>query len=313
VKNCRRTAGCSFTSSCHVPITNHRLPDSVQRQNDLLRSRPHSSMTRFAFTTLLAITAALAALWFLHGSARFWGLIALGTIYVAIFALGMSRIGLQFFCPSICRGEPGPKRIALTFDDGPDPAATPALLDLLRREGVIATFFCIGRNVEAHPALAARLVAEGHLLGNHLFSHGWWTGFLRKRGLVSEIIRTQQAIQRATGSTPTFVRPPVGLTNPHFAGALKSTGLTMIGWDLRTFDSSSSAAAVIRRISRGARDGSIIVLHDGGANPANLEEILTNVIPHLRSEGFTFARVDEMLPSSASILGVSGEESSIKL
>ena len=170
------------------------------------------------------------------------------------------------------------------------------LLDLLRREQVLATFFCIGRNVEANPALAARILAEGHLLGNHLFTHAWWTSFLRRSGLVKEIVRTQEAIRRATGSTPQFVRPPVGLTNPHFVGALRATGLKIIGWDVRTFDTTRPPEAVIRRIRERTCDGSIIVLHDGGANPANLEQILANVIPHLRSEGFTFARVDAMLP-----------------
>jgi len=263
-------------------------------------------MTRFAITTLLAIAAALAASLLLHGYARLWVLLGLSALYVTIFAVGMSRIGLQFFCPAICRGPSGQKRIALTFDDGPDPLATPALLDLLRREQVRATFFCIGRNVEAHPALAARVVAEGHLLGNHLFSHGWWTSFLRRRGLVNEIIRTQQAIQRATGSAPKLMRPPVGLTNPHFAGALQATGLTMIGWDIRTFDTSRPAETVIQSIRQRARDGSIIVLHDGGAVPTRLQQIIEDVIPYLRSEGFTFARVDEMLPRGKGILPVSG-------
>jgi peptidoglycan/xylan/chitin deacetylase (PgdA/CDA1 family) len=266
-------------------------------------------MSRFALTTLLTIAAALAAVFFLHGSARSLELIGLSLIYVTLFALGMSRIGLQFFCPAICRGTPGQKRIALTFDDGPDPVATPALLDLLHRERVPATFFCIGRNVDAQPVLAARVVAEGHLLGNHLYSHGWWTSFLRRRGLIDEIVRTQQAIQRATGATPIFLRPPVGLTNPHFAGALKATGMTMIGWDLRTFDSSRPAKAVIQRIRRQVRDGSIIVLHDGGADLLHLEEILTDVIPHLRSEGFTFARIDEIVSRGTDILPLSDASS----
>ncbi len=227
-------------------------------------------------------------------------------MYVVIFALGMSRIGMQFFCPAICRGMPGQKRIALTFDDGPDPVATPPLLDLLRHEKVPATFFCIGRNVETQPVLAARIVAEGHLLANHLYSHGWWTSFLRRRGLVDEIVRTQQAIQRATGATPIFVRPPVGLTNPHFAAALKATGMTMIGWDLRTFDSSRAAKVVIELIRRRARAGSIIVLHDGGAEVSHLEQILADIIPYLRSEGFTFARIDEIVPHGTGVPPVIG-------
>lgn len=251
-------------------------------------------MSRFTVTNLLAIAAALALMLLLHGSVRPGALIGLAVLYVTIFSLGMSCIRLQFFCPAVCRGATGGNRIALTFDDGPDPLATPALLDLLRRENVRATFFCIGRNVESHPELAKRIVADGHLLANHFFTHAWWTAFLRRRGLVDEMLRTQQAIQNAAGIVPRFMRPPVGLTNPHFPGALRHTGLTTIGWDVRTFDSARSVETVIRRIRHRARDGSIIVLHDGGAQPKKLEAILAEVIPYLRQEGFAFVRVDEM-------------------
>jgi peptidoglycan/xylan/chitin deacetylase (PgdA/CDA1 family) len=170
-----------------------------------------ASMSRFAATTLLAVIIALLLAASLRGFSRVGALLALAGVYVALFALGMSCIRLQFFCPAICRVERQPGRVALTFDDGPDPQATPALLDLLRREGVSATFFCIGKNVAAHPQLAARIAAEGHLLGNHLYSHFWWTSFLRRRGLVGEMMRTQQAIAAAAGVTPRYLRPPVGL------------------------------------------------------------------------------------------------------
>jgi peptidoglycan/xylan/chitin deacetylase (PgdA/CDA1 family) len=256
-----------------------------------------ASMSRFAATTLLAVITALLLAASLRGFSRVGALLALAGVYVALFALGMSCIRLQFFCPAICRVERQPGRVALTFDDGPDPQATPALLDLLRREGVSATFFCIGKNVAAHPQLAARIAAEGHLLGNHLYSHFWWTSFLRRRGLVGEMMRTQQAIAAAAGVTPRYLRPPVGLTNPHFAGALRETGLTMVGWDVRTFDSARSTQTVLRRISGKTRDGSIIVLHDGGASPQILTEIVSAAITDLRSRGFSIERLDRMIES----------------
>jgi peptidoglycan/xylan/chitin deacetylase (PgdA/CDA1 family) len=252
-------------------------------------------MSRFAATTLFAAIIAVLLAASLHGPSRMVALLGVAGIYVALFAMGMSCIRLQFFCPAICRVERRPGRVALTFDDGPDPVATPALLDLLRREKVSATFFCIGKNVAAHPELAARIAAEGHLLGNHLYSHFWWTSFLRRRGLVDEMMRTQQAIAAAAGVTPRYVRPPVGLTNPHFAGALRETGLTMVGWDVRTFDSARSTQTVLKRIRRKARDGSIIVLHDGGASPQILTEIVAAAIADLRSRGFLIERLDRMI------------------
>ena len=251
-------------------------------------------MSRFWLTTLLTAAAGLAGAIFLRHSAQTWFLASLAVLYATIFAAGMTCIGSQFFCRAICGGDPSQNCVALTFDDGPDPTVTPGLLDLLKREQISATFFCIGRNVEAHPELAKRMVAEGHLIGNHFFTHAWWTPFLLSRGLSDEMRRTQQAIERATGFVPTFVRPPVGLTNPYFPAALARVGLRMAGWNLRTFDTSKSAEAVILRIRSRVRPGSIIVLHNGRAQPAKLEEILADVIPFVRSRGLGFARLDEM-------------------
>jgi peptidoglycan/xylan/chitin deacetylase (PgdA/CDA1 family) len=252
-------------------------------------------MSRFWLTTFLTAIAGIAGAVFLHHAARIWFLAALAVVYAAIFATGMTCIGLQFFCGAICGGDPSQSRVTLTFDDGPDPAVTPGLLDLLKREQISATFFCIGRNVEAHPELAKRIVADGHLIGNHFFTHAWWIPFLRSRDLVDEMQRTQEAIERATGFVPVFVRPPVGLTNPHFPAALACVGLRVVGWNLRTFDTSRSAKSVILKIRSRVRPGSIIVLHDGKVDPAELAEILADVIPFIRSRGLDFARLDKGL------------------
>lgn len=253
-------------------------------------------MTRFAaITTVFALVAGVVALG-ATGALRWWGLACVLAGYGTVTGLGVAFIRLRLFVDAICRGKRGGGRIALTFDDGPDPAATPALLGLLEEQGVKATFFCIGEKVLSEPDLARRVVDEGHLMANHSHRHAWWTNFLPGRAILEEITRAQEAIAAATGMHPAYYRPPVGLTNPSLSPALKRAGLTCVGWDVRGLDRNPDCPeTVIRRVLKRAVDGSIILLHDGGADPATLVSIVTAVIVQLHDRGYTLVRLDELL------------------
>ena len=252
-------------------------------------------MTHFHWTTIIAAVAVLAAVIFGHGETRTTQIEAIVILYIVAFGLGMTFISLQYFVPAIYRGGTGRKQIALTFDDGPDPFSTPALLDLLKRENVTATFFCIGRNVVAYPEIAKRIVDEGHLIGNHSHRHAWTLMFNRNRGLLREFGRAQDAITRITGTTPTLLRPPVGMTNPHFPWLIKQLGVTVLAWDVRPLDTARPAKKVIRHVLKRATDGSIVVLHDGGAPAEKITEIVGTLVKELRAKGYAFERVDRMI------------------
>jgi peptidoglycan/xylan/chitin deacetylase (PgdA/CDA1 family) len=116
--------------------------------------------------------------------------------------------------------------------------------------------------------------------------------------LTREIVLTQQAIERAAGITPRYLRSPMGITNPHFPAALRKVGMTLVGWDVRTFDTIGAEAAAIGRISRHARDGSIILLHDGGVSPTRIVQIAGAAISELRSRGYGFERLDRLIEQS---------------
>ncbi len=252
-------------------------------------------MSFFHCSTLFAFLAIVLAAITGHGETRLAQIGAIVILYVLLFTGGVALIGMQFFVASVCRGPRGHKQIALTFDDGPDPIATPPLLDFLKQENIQATFFCIGRNVEAHPELSRRIVDEGHLIGNHSFNHSWTLTFNRSHGLAAEFGKAADTIHCITGVKPTLLRPPVGLTNPHFPRAMKQLGSTVIGWDVRPLDTARSAKKVIRHVLAKAKDGSIIVLHDGGSPPEKVLEIVTAVVKELRLRGFEFERVDRMI------------------
>jgi len=180
--------------------------------------------------------------------------------------------------------------LALTFDDGPDPVDTPRLLDLLREKGIKATFFVVGRRADAHPEIVRRAWEEGHLIGNHTWSHQPLFCFLPPWLLRREIERGVQSIQRACGRSPRYFRSPVGLRHPFLRPYLEKAGLTFVSWRLRSRDTSiRNAAKLARRVVDNAQGGDIILLHDRrprGARP--MLEALPGVIDTLRARGYTF-------------------------
>lgn len=224
---------------------------------------------------------------------------ALGVI-VAAFAMVMG-FGVAFpqwrmFGPFICQGDRSQRRVALTFDDGPDPRSTPALLELLRAENVSATFFCIGRNVAAHPELTTRITGEGHLLGNHTYTHSNATNFFGLARLTDEMTRTQPAMRDAAGVTPVYFRPPMGLSNPRVFKAAAALGLNVVGWTARGLDTQvRDPEHVVRRILRGVRPGGIILLHDGNIPPERLLTTVKLLLAKLREQGYQLARLDQLI------------------
>jgi len=251
-------------------------------------------MSRFALTTIIAATCIIVLALALGGPARWWGMGAVAAAYLITMVVGVTSIRLGFFCRAFCRGKPGQMRLALTFDDGPDSNATAPLLDVLKEQQVPATFFCVGELAAAKPGLVQRMAAEGHAVGNHTFRHGWWTNFLVGRPLRREVARAQDTLRKILGRVPRYFRSPVGLTNPHLRGALNSLDMALIGWDVHPFDRGSQPEAVLRRIRRRVRDGSIIVLHDGGAHADTLRRLVTELITELRACGYTFASLEEL-------------------
>lgn len=250
------------------------------------------AVTRFHFTALLAATLATVALAF-----GFWSLLtaSLATLFLAI-GLGVAIPQLSFFGPFICHGNPEKRQVALTFDDGPDARSTPALLDVLREAQVEAAFFVIGKHVEAEPQLTNRILREGHLLENHSFAHSYATNFYPVKKLTADLSHAQQVIEKHTGTTPKFFRPPVGLSNPNTFHAAAALRLKVIGWNIRSLDTRlTDPAQIVQRIERGLQPGSIILLHDGNIPGARLVVTVKLLLTKLREHGYEVVRLDRML------------------
>lgn len=154
--------------------------------------------------------------------------------------------------------------VALTFDDGPDPEVTPYALDLLDEAGARATFFCIGERVQRHAALARAIVARGHAVENHSFSHSLYASLWGPGRWRRDLLAAQAAIQDATGVTPLFFRPPFGVRTPLLEPALARVGLHCVVWSARAFDTiTQDAARVVDRLAPRLTPGAIALLHDG--------------------------------------------------
>ena len=214
--------------------------------------------------------------------------------YLVLFALGICTLKLNYFTRSFHRGSKSGNRVALTFDDGPDPSGTVKLLGVLSRHHVIAAFFVIGRKAEEHPDLLRKIDEHGHVIGNHFYSHARYTNFFTGGSLEREIASTQRAVERAVGKVPNYLRPPVGLTNPHFPGVLKRQKLSMIGWDVRPYDTCAEAGVVIERVVRKIRSGSVILLHEGARDPDAFAEMVEGIIRRVLALGYTFTGLEEL-------------------
>jgi peptidoglycan-N-acetylglucosamine deacetylase len=197
------------------------------------------------------------------GAAATVGLAAGGCAYAAMWPA--SRI---FGSPLIA--PPRPDELALTFDDGPNPAFTPQLLDILASHDVRATFFMLGSRAQAEPALVRRIAAAGHLIGNHSWSHPNLALSSSSR-IEEELSRTSKAIEQITGAPVRFFRPPFGARRPAVLRIAKRLGLTPVLWNAMTSDwedpsADAIASRLIHTIDKLARRGRAanIVLHDGG-------------------------------------------------
>lgn len=221
--------------------------------------------------------------------------------FLALFADGVARPGSRLLYPTVTRGRRDSRRIALTFDDGPDPEVTPAVLDALARHGAQATFFSIGRALEEHPELARRLVAEGHELGNHSWRHSRWQNLFGAGAHAREIERGERAIAAVTGSQATpLYRPPIGLKSPQLARVASRRRLTLVAWSLHSRDTrSTDPMRVARHVLDRVRPGDIVLMHDGHDRPGRRRPVCAQavalILQGLRAKGLQCVTVSDLL------------------
>jgi peptidoglycan/xylan/chitin deacetylase (PgdA/CDA1 family) len=194
----------------------------------------------------------------------------------------------------LVRGSAAEPDVALTFDDGPDPGFTPRVLDVLRRYGVRATFFCIGLHANAYPELVARIVDEGHGIGNHTWSHPYLPDLSREE-VLRQVETTGAALARVTGTAPALVRPPYGARTPEVLRWLAGQDLTTVLWDVDPSDwAAPPAAAIAAEVTAATTAGSVVLMHDGGGDRTGTVAALPEILENLLGRGFRFVTVADL-------------------
>lgn len=221
------------------------------------------------------------------------------TLFLLLCLVAPFLYRFGFYLPVISCGKSGRRIVALTFDDGPDPATTPLLLDLLSDHGVTATFFVTGRRAAAYPALINAILERGHTIGNHSFDHDSLVAFKGAKRIGREIFKAQQVLADL-GVSPLLFRPPVGITYPGLGKALAGVGLTAVTFSCRARDGGNrSVNHLSERILRRVRPDDIIMLHDSRPRrPAHLSRWLDEVARILRGiprKGLTVRPLAEVI------------------
>ena len=291
------------------PITNRRrrgLPN-ITRAQGLVGDARHAKMAARADVFLFLFPA----YWRMNALAIALGCVPVAAAAAAATAWGAVNPGSQLFGPTLRRTKSSGS-IALTFDDGPNPSITPALLDLLERHSAHATFFVIGRFARACPELVPEPAARGHAIGNHTDTHAP-LAWLSAQRIGVELARCQEAVVAATqAQPPAWMRPPFGFRGPQLRGAVRRAGLAGVAmWSLTCYDwKPQPAARLIARLgrTRGAdkaasagagRGGEIVLLHDGdhralGGDRAHVVTALEYWLPRWRDQGVEFVTIEQV-------------------
>jgi peptidoglycan/xylan/chitin deacetylase (PgdA/CDA1 family) len=213
----------------------------------------------------------------------------------------VSNIILQQRYPDtvVLRGSLTDNRVALTFDDGPDPRFTPQVLDVLDQYNVPATFFVMGARAEAYPDLLRRMQEEGHVVGNHTYWHPNLVEQADIETLEREVAQTEEVIENILGYRTSLFRAPYGFLYNELVEKLAEMNYTVVGWNVDSLDwrelgAEDTAANVLSNME----PGSIILMHDGGhweSDRTSTIESLHQIIPQLQAQGFEFTTVPDLL------------------
>ncbi len=215
-------------------------------------------MSKFHLSVTISGILILLSLFFGH----MLYIVLILTVFNILMIRGVTSLSSGFFGPAIV-SIPKSNSVYLTFDDGPDPKLTPAVLDLLKDYSFKATFFLIGERAERYPDLVRRIIQEGHLIGSHDLDHRWWANFRPTGKIRRDISESERILEQITGKKVSIYRPPVGLSNPHLHKVCRESDYTIVGWNRAARDGGNRICNAIEKIpALPLNGGDIILLHD---------------------------------------------------
>lgn len=248
----------------------------------------HKLITIFFSISLLLL--AIASFFVVIGINYF---LLIGVLWFLIVFIGSSFISSNYHVKAYCSNRLiTEKKIALTFDDGPN-EMTIAVLDVLQRYNAKATFFCIGKNIEKHADILQRTINDGHTIGNHSCSHSPFFDFYNTTEVIAEIEKTNVLIKSVLGKETTLFRPPYGVTNPSIRKALSVTKHKTIGWNIRSLDGIiKNKKFLFDRIIKRIKPGGIVLLHDTSMETV---VVLEQLLSFLEKNNYSVVPLEELL------------------
>jgi peptidoglycan/xylan/chitin deacetylase (PgdA/CDA1 family) len=248
---------------------------------------PSNKFIKFRPVTILFFLGVIA-FFCVHTSLHlsYWYLVAWIHVFLLVQFCGAYFIGMNFHIDSINSLTTKEKKVLLTFDDGPHEPNTTRVLEVLKKHEVKAVFFVIGKNISGNESVLQHMIADGHQIGNHSFSHDAKIDLWSSKKIANDLENCQSLIERYQPGQKIF-RPPYGVTNPNMAKAIKQANLVSVGWNIRSYDTSIKDIEKIReRILSRLKPGAIILLHD---RLDYMPELLEALIPEIKKRGYGFA------------------------
>lgn len=223
-----------------------------------------------------------------------WAYFLVALVWLTITALGSFLIQWDYHLTSLHSNKSIKENwVSITFDDGPNSEFTPRVLEILQKNGAKATFFCVGERMEKHPEVVKKILAEGHTLGNHTYSHSKSFGFFGTSKVTEELQKTKNLIFTLTNRETALYRPAFGVTNPSIEKAIKKLGLKSIGWSVRSLDTTARTEnTVLSRITKKVSKGDIILLHDTSEKTIR---VLERLLVFLREKNLQSVTVERLL------------------
>ena len=214
-------------------------------------------------------------------------------VYSLVLFYGCYYVGSNFFIPIICSLKTDKKVIALSFDDGPVAENTLQILQLLKNNNAEAAFFCIGNRIAGNEAILKQAYDEGHIIGNHTFSHHFWFDMFSAKKMLADMRMMDQAMNSVIGKTPKLFRPPYGVTNPNLKKAIIQGNYIPVGWSMRSMDTViKDEKKLLNKVISKIKPGAVFLFHDTSNTTV---AVLPAIIKHIQANGYEIIRLDKML------------------
>lgn len=219
--------------------------------------------------------------------------VVLALAYGLLLFYGCYYVGSNFFIPIVCAKKTDEKVIAISFDDGPHPENSPRILQMLKSHDAEAAFFYIGNRIPGNEAILAQTYNDGHVIGNHTFSHHFWFDLFSFGKMDADMRTMDETMNKVIGKKPRLFRPPYGVTNPNVKKAIISGNYTPVGWSVRSMDTViKDEKKLLNKVIKGIKPGAVFLFHDTSDTTLS---ILPEFLSRVKSEGYKIIRIDKML------------------